>query len=377
MSLIAGKINQDFRNMHYKKLSDFTGSVHYYSLNGAFINGWTYSDGKVANKIKALSAKLMTQMSLSPEKLTQTVGCPITEIERYQTICSMGDGHTDMECVRRLIGTDHQFNDCKGDSSEDDEGGGDGGVGDSGNGSGGGDSPPPPYYDCTGLLDGTAYNSDCGCIGGNTGITNCEQKTIIDSLRGYPCAQDLLRKFPTLRTEIANLVKNTFSVNDNINVTFKVNLTLAGTTTDGRTTAPTGYVPGITDEETVELNPDVLKYATKEYILVTLYHEALHAYFNKMKHQLSPTEFTNRFGTISVNGGRTLFLEVDGHFEMAANNYLNGLRDVIRAFNPNFDITRAYALAQAGVVQLSPANRAINDQERDTRQTGYTGTKCP
>jgi hypothetical protein len=375
MSLISGKMNPDFRNMHYKKLPDFTGSVHYYSLNGEFINGWTYNDGKVANKLKALSAKLMTQMSLSPQKLSPTVGCPIEEIERYQTICAMGDGHTDMECVRRLIGNDHVFTDCTGDSSDDGDGGGDGGVGDSGGG--GGDSPPPPYYDCTGLLDGTAYNSDCGCIGGNTGIENCEQKTIIDSLRGYPCAQDLLRKFPTLRTAIANLVKSTFAVNDNINMTFQVNLTLAGTTTDGRTIAPTGYVPGITDEETVELNPDVLKYATKEYILVTLYHEALHAYFNKMKHQLSPAEFTSRFGTLTVNGGRTLFPEVDGHFEMAANKYLNGLRDVIIAFNPNYDTNRAYALALAGVVQLSPANKAINDQERDTRKIGYTGTKCP
>jgi hypothetical protein len=202
-------------------------------------------------------------------------------------------------------------------------------------------------------------------------------KDIIDSLRGYPCAQDLLRKLPNLRTQIAILIKNTFAVNDNINITFKVNSSLAGTTVDGRTIPPTAFVPGITDEETVELNPDILKNASKEYILVTLYHEALHAYFNKMKNQLSPTEFTNRFGNISVNGGRTLFTEVDGHFEMAASNYLNGLRDVIRTFNPNYDIGRAYILAQAGIVQLSPSNKTINEQERDTTKPGFTGTKCP
>ena len=340
-----------------------------------------YVEGKIAKRLSAsnkeaylssmqhfdLIEKSGSGVNSRGEKIMNTpaVICYTTPVFIYGQSCVGVDGY--LQCTTYLASVVYTEI-CEGGGSNDD----------------GGYVPPhgggvtDPYIDCNGDRYGTAIRSvECGCIGGNTGITNCEQKTIIDSLRGYPCAQDLLRKFPTLRTEIANLVKNTFSANDNINVTFKVNVTLAGTTTDGRTIAPTGYVPGIADEETVELNPDVLKYATKEYILVTLYHEALHAYFNKMKHQLSPTEFTNRFGTISVNGGRTLFPEVDGHFEMAANNYLNGLRDVIRAFNPNFDITRAYSLAQAGVVQLSPANRAINDQERDTRQTGYTGTKCP
>ncbi|WP_421941060.1 hypothetical protein [Pedobacter sp.] len=253
-----------------------------------------------------------------------------------------------------------------------------GDMGDMGSGGGGGagSGDYTSVLDCNGDVNGSAYTADCGCIGGNTGTTECAQKNIIDSLRGYPCAQNLLRQLPNLNTQIASLVKNTFGITDNINLTFKVNQALAGTTIDGQTISG-NFVAGIVDEEIVELNPDVLKNSSQEYILVTLYHEALHAYFNKMSHQLSPTEFANRFGSLSVNGGRTLFTEVSGHFEMAANNYLNGLRNAILTFNPNYDVDRAYSLAKVGVVLSNSSDKVINDQERDTRTLGYTGTKCP
>lgn len=42
-----------------------------------------------------------------------------------------------------------------------------------GDGGGGGSGPPNPTYDCNGDLNGSAYISECGCIGGNTGITSC------------------------------------------------------------------------------------------------------------------------------------------------------------------------------------------------------------
>src|SRR5690606_16572127 len=35
------------------------------------------------------------------------------------------------------------------------------------------DPPEPEYYDCAGVLNGSAYTACCGCIGGTTGITEC------------------------------------------------------------------------------------------------------------------------------------------------------------------------------------------------------------
>jgi hypothetical protein len=42
------------------------------------------------------------------------------------------------------------------------------------------DPTPPPTLDCAGVLGGSAYMADCGCIGGTTGITVCPPD---------PCAQ--------------------------------------------------------------------------------------------------------------------------------------------------------------------------------------------
>ena len=125
------------------------------------------------------------------------------------------------------------------------------------------------------------------------------------------------------------------------------------------------------------MNPDVLAHATKEYILVTMYHEAMHAYLAYKKAELGNTAFAAQFSAINSNGGRTLFTAVDDHYEMAANNYLMGLRDVMIGMNPNFDPGRAASLAKYGIVFLNKTDSAVNAQERNTSLAGYTGTKCP
>jgi len=57
--------------------------------------------------------------------------------------------------------------------------------------------------------------------------------------------------------------------------------------------------------------------------------------------------------------------------------FVNGLRDIILAYNSNFDDNRAYAMALYGICPLTPAQKLINGQEKNTTKTGYTGTKCP
>jgi hypothetical protein len=58
-------------------------------------------------------------------------------------------------------------------------------------------------------------------------------------------------------------------------------------------------------------------------------------------------------------------------------SYVNGLQNVITSYNSQFDSSRAYALAKAGIITLDPAESNLNNQERDTSKAGYTGTKCP
>ena len=95
------------------------------------------------------------------------------------------------------------------------------------------------------------------------------------------------------------------------------------------------------------------------------------------KQELGLVAFEAQFSQLNSKGGRTLFSEVNGHFELGANHYLNGLRDAIRDFNPSFDIARAAALARGGIVLINASDASINTQEKDTSKPVYTGTKCP
>ena len=169
---------------------------------------------------------------------------------------------------------------------------------------------------------------------------------------------------------------NTFARNDVINITFRTDRSLIGTTTDGNESSG-NFVRTQTSEQTVGLNPDVLTKSSQEYILVTMYHEALHAFFKKRSEDLTTTEFKRLYEGVNVNGGRLLGVQDDGHLPMAYQNYVKGLKDVIMAFNPNFNQDRAWALAKYGIITLLPNDAKINAEERDTTKPGYTGTKCP
>ena len=69
-----------------------------------------------------------------------------------------------------------------------------------------------------------------------------------------------------------------------------------------------------------------------------------------------------------------MFVPLNGHFELAANKYLTGLKESIISFSSNYDVGRADALARGGIVELSTSDYNINNQERDTTKPGYTGT---
>lgn len=127
----------------------------------------------------------------------------------------------------------------------------------------------------------------------------------------------------------------------------------------------------------IGLNATTLANASKEYILVVLYHEAMHAYLAHRKHELGDVEFARQYEGFEVNGGRLIEMIDIQHSPMAYQNYINGLAGVIMAFNSSYSSERAMALAKLGIVKVSAAEKAINEQERDTRVPGYTGTKCP
>lgn len=366
--------------IRYKDVGNFTGSVLYYHFNGRLSNGWIYEQGKLSRSISPITKQQYVQQLSSSDKGTKgklasanNEVCNFALADVYKWGCVGVSGYEN--CGYHYSGSSY-VQICKTvDQPEepiDHIIGGDGS---------GGEYVPPIYIDCADIENGNAYwNAGCKtCMGGTTGITECPEKDIKHKLDSFPCAKALILSMSTLNTDISNLIKNTFGRNDRINLTVEPNASLAGTTTDGQLGTHFTFTTGgkLYYDINIGINPDILRNATKEYILVTIYHEALHAYLTFKRDELGETEFNRQFAGISVHGGRLIGVQDPQHWTMGYTNFVNGLRDVILAYNPGFDTTRAYALALGGINNLTPAQQTINQQEKNTSVAGYTGTKCP
>jgi|GEM_PF-2081811 len=150
-----------------------------------------------------------------------------------------------------------------------------------GGGDGGNDGPGT--YDCAGVLNGTAYMADCGCIGGTTGITECPE--IINNVTDtclFKIAKLVLDN--NMVGEIANIISALDS-----NTTVKVKIYDASENPNGSAgqTSNTSWTKdpqnGLTTNfmTNITLSRSLLLESTKEHVAVILIHEIVHAYFRK------------------------------------------------------------------------------------------------
>ena len=217
---------------------------------------------------------------------------------------------------------------------------------------------------------------------------------IINELKN-PCAKALVDKAPTLANDIATLLNNTFGTNDCFNITF-VQESLKDDT-DGNTKYI--YVSDTKDviDIKITLNSKMLNTATNEYILATIYHEVLHAYFNV---ELAKLDFDNkkfeqkypgaiihnatglytykeRNVTKSVPYSKIEFVtEKKGHLQLVP--FIDKLAKAIQSYNSNIPTDVAKAIARMGIVQgkdMLDWEIAYNINER-TGNNNRKGTKC-
>ena len=210
-----------------------------------------------------------------------------------------------------------------------------------------------------------------------------------------PCAKALVDKAPTLANDIATLLNNTFGTNDCFNITF-VQESLKDDT-DGNTKYI--YVSDTKDviDIKITLNSKMLNTATNEYILATIYHEVLHAYFNV---ELAKLDFDNkkfeqkypgaiihnatglytykeRNVTKSVPYSKIEFVtEKKGHLQLVP--FIDKLAKAIQSYNSNIPTDVAKAIARMGIVRgkdMSDWEIAYNINER-TGNNNRKGTKC-
>ncbi|TXH22283.1 MAG: hypothetical protein E6Q95_02570 [Chitinophagaceae bacterium] len=204
---------------------------------------------------------------------------------------------------------------------------------------------------------------------------------IIDSLQGYPCAQNLLTKIGNLNDSISKLITTVFGDNEDFNLTFVPRDTMG--TLDGETLY--NYGAQSYWECKIALNIDVLQNATQEYLLVTMYHEALHGYLGYQLGQLGDSVFKiqypkiKTYDIVSPNGKKVKKYDLlDDHENMGA--FINLLEQSIKSFNPKMPADRVTAMVRMGIVDPSAMTndqKLLNGYERNVGEGNSVGTKCP
>ena len=208
--------------------------------------------------------------------------------------------------------------------------------------------------------------------GDNTAEEEKEEKkedkredTIKDSLTN-PCAKALLAQAPNLNNDIARLMRNTFGTSD------KFNITVSNKYLIGATGSYNGQKNGDVINCHIFLDDKMLKTATQEYILVTLYHEVLHAFFDVERNRLGEEEFKQKYLSVREtylpigNGDQERrYLLMNDHSKF--NSFIETLAQSILSFNRSFPLEKARALAKEGIVEKymlsSEEKEYINEQK--------------
>lgn len=247
-----------------------------------------------------------------------------------------------------------------------------------GGNSGGGTSPTDP---CT---NSTTYSKSGARV-----MTGCDVP--IDQIADkYPCAKAVLAEIPTLKSDIADLINKTFNANTNNRIVFK----------DGEPSKFTDSLDGITNTDAtgissvIELNPKMLLNATNEYILATMYHEALHATLRIEQRRLGFDNFKLTYPAVNIcydrddpgNLDKTTYkIFEDSQYKPLADGashrtmaqyYTDCLTSSIIKYNPNIPEATARIMARSGIIQLTYEESLINNAEKTGSSTA-AGAKCP
>jgi len=238
---------------------------------------------------------------------------------------------------------------------------------------------PPEPTDGDGLDSGGGNPySYPGGAGGGQNPQNTNQDIIITNLQAYPCALSIAQQLPTLQNDLGAAMRQIFQNNDNYNITFKPKSNM-------------GNIDGITFSShtntgafnaTISLNDQILTNATKEYILVTMYHEVIHAFLDYERFRLGNTGFNDQYPGVIVGYDYTSdgiivnrYTYIEGHQQLIP--FLNTLQNILSAYNPNLPHDVIVALARTGITTTTQTQYQLNSNEKNTTLGNYKGTKCP
>lgn len=331
MHIVSDNGTQELSITYNKRSSHFSGFIFYTDTEGNFINGWKYENGKITRKSSKSGGMTKTTkrvgtgsaVSLMAPPDPGPVNCTTYETDWYERTCTeYTDGSVSCTPWEYLYTTYQTY--CENPGG----GGGGGGIG------------------------GDVYNENDVPANSAPSVN----QDIIDSLTGYPCAQEILKQLPSINAEVDSIINKIFGTNEDVNLKFTVDNSLTKDSLDGYTKFPGGSA--FFFDSKIQLNPWVLQNSTKEYILVTMLHEAIHSYidywYNQyLVKQIDSTTFKTKF-PIFWNYKSVLHdpTEIAEHNTMA-NNYINTMKNAIKSYNPNVTDAAAEALAWGGLQQTT------------------------
>lgn len=176
---------------------------------------------------------------------------------------------------------------------------------------------------------------------------------IIDSLQGYPCAQDILSRMPSTNEEVKKILDSVFGISEDVNLVFKPATWLTkDSLINGFTYNPDTVTSDIYYQR-IFLNAWVIQNSSQEFIASTMLHESIHAhidywYSKYLMGQIDSNTFKNMFPIFWDPSRPRLNTELQQHNEIAA-NYVEMISRFLQQFNPRIDTTMAKALAWKGL----------------------------
>lgn len=233
-----------------------------------------------------------------------------------------------------------------------------GGGGSGGSGGGGGGGSTGSTGGSSGTVSPTPTWEEC-----NDPEADCEPIVVDDnievdpSLDPYPCARDVIQNnFITSDNIMTQFIIGVFNANPNVNLTIQAGPLV------GQAGTHSAQVSGAGNafqnfNSTITLNQDRLN-CSKDYILATLLHEGLHAFYFAayINNQGSNTYVPPMFGPLSAN-------EHDQHVSMA-NLYVHTMASILMEANNILSSSHAQALAWEGL-QGTPAWEALSEARRN------------
>lgn len=297
------KHNFDLTNIKYLKWSkDLSGSILYHNLDGKFINGWNFENGKINAIISSIPKKSIS----STLKSAKQSDCMAVTVTLYNQFC------TDW-----YVNGEYSYTTCEDRTSEYEE----------------------YYLYC-------AYEPYEGSGGGNGGYAGDEPNEpnadIRSDFSGYPCGEAALQALASSNTKICDILYNTFGFSANVNISFlhsQLPPDVDGIK-NGRLCSPNNSV--------IEISEFVLLNSSQPYILATLAHEGLHGYFDYLKDH--DPNFAAKYPILNKNDkGELIYMASSDREHEYMTKYVNDIADLIVQAYPNVSKTVALELSWGGL----------------------------